>query len=397
MEQIKERILALSKAYFKDVVSWRRHIHANPELSMQEYQTSAFVAARLKEMGIPHETGIATTGVVGLIKGRNPDKKAIALRADMDALPITEANDVDYKSRNHGVMHACGHDVHTTSLLGTARILNELKDTFEGTVKLFFQPSEENYPGGAIQMIKEGVMENPKPAHAFGQHVYPELEAGKIGMKSGQYMASTDEVYLTVHGKGGHGAQPSRNIDPVVIAAYIIVALQQIVSRNASPDVATVLSFGRIIGDGQMNIIPNQVKIDGTLRTFDENWRKEARKKITKMAQSIAEGMGGSCDVKIVEGYPFVYNDPHITEKVKSWAIELLGEENVVDLPIRMTAEDFSYFAKEAPSCFYRLGNANFEKGISSSLHTPTFDVDEKCLETGMGLMAWVAIKALEG
>jgi len=396
MEHIKNKILKLSKSFFEDAVAWRRHIHANPELSMQEFKTSAFVAERLKEMGIPIQTGIAKTGVVGLIEGNNPEKKAIALRADMDALPIIEVNEVDYKSKNHGVMHACGHDVHTTSLLGTARILNELKNEFEGTVKLFFQPSEEQYPGGAIMMINEGVMENPRPAHAFGQHVYPELEAGKVGLKSGQYMASTDEVYLTVHGKGGHGAQPSRNIDPVVIAAYIIVALQQIVSRNASPDVATVLSFGRIIGEGQMNIIPNQVKIDGTLRTFDEAWRKDARKKITKMAQSIAEGMGGRCDVRIVEGYPYVFNDPEITDKVKSWAIELLGEENVVDLPIRMTAEDFSYFAKEVPSCFYRLGNANNERGINSSLHTPTFDVDENCLETGMGLMAWVAIKSLQ-
>jgi amidohydrolase len=397
MKNLKEKILALSKNFYGDAVVWRRCIHAHPELSMQEYETSAFVGEKLKEMGISIQTGIAKTGIVGIIKGRNPEKKVIALRADMDALPIQETNDVEYKSLIPGVMHACGHDVHTASLLGTARILSTLKNDFEGTVKLFFQPSEEQYPGGAIMMINEGVLENPKPAHAFGQHVYPELEAGKIGLKSGEYMASTDEVYITVYGKGGHGAQPSRNIDPVVIAAYIIVALQQIVSRNASPDVATVLSFGRIIGDGQMNIIPDQVKIDGTLRTFDENWRKEARRKIKRMAESIAEGMGGRCDVKIVEGYPYVYNDPAITENVKSWAIELLGKENVVDLPIRMTAEDFSYFAKEIPSCFYRLGNANNAKGINSSLHTSTFDVDEKCLETGMGLMAWIAVKALAG
>ncbi len=395
MTLLKNKILELSKIYHQEVISWRRYIHAHPELSMQEFETSNYVAARLTEIGIPFEQGIAKTGIVGIISGKNPEKKTVALRADMDALPINEANDVPYKSKNEGVMHACGHDVHTSSLLGTAKILQEIKDQFEGTVKLFFQPSEENYPGGAIQMIKEGVMENPRPDHAFGQHVYPELEAGKVGLKSREYMASTDEIYFTVKGKGGHAAQPFRNIDPVLIASHIIVALQQIVSRHSSPDVPTVLSFGRIIGEGQTNIIPDEVKISGTIRTFDEEWRKAAHQKIKKMAQSIAEGMGGSCDVFIDSGYPFVYNDPEITEKSKNWAIELLGEENVVDLPVRMTAEDFAYFANEVPSCFYRLGVANESRGINSSLHSSTFDVDEKSLETGMALMAYIAVKAL--
>ncbi len=395
MNDLKNRILELSKIYHHEVISWRRHIHANPELSMQEYQTSAYVAALLDEFGIAYEKGIAKTGIVALIYGKNPEKKTIALRADMDALPILEANDLDYKSKNNGVMHACGHDVHTSSLLGTAKILSELKDDFEGTVKLFFQPSEERYPGGAIQMIKAGALENPRPKHVFGQHVYPELEAGKVGFRSGQYMASTDEIFLTVKGKGGHAAQPSRNIDPILIASHIIVALQQIVSRHNSPEMPTVLSFGRIIGDGQTNIIPNEVKIAGTIRTFDEKWRKEAHQKITKMAQSIAEGMGGSCDVFVDAGYPFVYNDPQITENARGWAIELLGKENVIELPIRMTAEDFSYFANEVPSCFYRLGVANESLGINSSLHTPTFNVDEKSLQTGMSLMAWIAVNTL--
>jgi len=395
MKDLKQTIKELSCKYLKEITNIRRHIHTYPELSKEEYKTAELVAVKLREMGIEVETGVAKTGVVALIKGKNPDKKTVALRADMDALQITEENDVPYKSQNEGVMHACGHDAHTSSLLGTAKILSELKDQFEGTVKLFFQPSEERYPGGAIEMIKAGVMENPRPVNVFGQHVYPELEAGKIGLKSGKYMASTDEVFLTVKGKGGHGGQPMNNIDPVLIASHIVVALQQIVSRNANPSMPTVLSFGRFIADGRTNVIPNHVNIEGTIRTFDEEWRKTAHQKITKMAESIADSMGGSCEVYIDPGYPFVYNDPEVTENTKAWAIDYLGEENVVDLPLRMTAEDFSYFANEAPSCFYRLGVRNEERGIVSNLHTPTFDVDELSLETGMGLMAWIAVNAL--
>jgi len=396
MEHLKTKIKALAKAYLADITGIRRHIHANPELSTREFETAAFVASKLAEMGIPFQEGVAETGIVALIQCKNPSHKTIALRADMDALPIFEENEVSYKSKNEGVMHACGHDAHTASLLGAARILKAMREDFEGTIKLFFQPSEERYPGGAIRMIKAGAMENPRPVHVFGQHVYPELEAGKVGMRSGEYMASTDEVFLTIRGKGGHAAQPMNVIDPILIASHIIVALQQIVSRNASPTVPTVLSFGRIIGDGRTNVIPDKVIVEGTIRTFDEAWRKQAHQKIIKMAQSIAEGMGGSCDVFIDSGYPFVYNDPEITAKTKDWAIEFLGQENVVDLPLRMTAEDFSYFAREAPSCFYRLGVRDEERGIISNLHTSTFDVDEKSLETGMGLMAWIAVNALK-
>lgn len=395
MTDIKNTILELSKSFHKEVVTWRRHIHTNPELAFQEYKTAAFVAERLKSFGVEFQDGVAKTGIVATIKGKNPDKKTIALRADMDALPIIEANDVPYKSINNGVMHACGHDVHTSSLLGTAKILSDLSGHFEGTVKLFFQPSEEQYPGGAKVMIEEGVLENPRPVHIFGQHVFPELEAGKVGFKSGDYMASTDELHLTVKGKGGHAAQPARNIDPVLIASHIVVALQQIVSRHNSPEVPTVLSFGRIIGDGQTNIIPDEVKISGTIRTFDEKWRRSAHQKITKMAEAIADGMGGKCEVIVDHGYPFLYNDPEITEKSRQWAKDLLGEHNVIELPIRMTAEDFSYFANEVPSCFYRLGVANQSRGINARLHTSTFDVDEKSLETGMALMSYIAIKAL--
>lgn len=390
------RIKQQAAALLPELIDIRRHLHRHPELSMHEARTSNFIQLRLIEMGVPFETGMAKHGVVGLIKGKNPGSRTIALRADMDALPITEQNETAYCSENPGVMHACGHDVHMTSLLGASAILNELKDEFEGTIKLIFQPSEEKFPGGASMMIAEGVLENPRPEKMFGQHVLPTLEAGKVGFKAGKYMASTDEVYLTVKGRGGHGATPELNVDPVLIAAHILVALQQIVSRNAPPQLPAVLSFGRFIADGQTNIIPNEVKLDGTLRTFDENWRAEAHMKITHMAQSIAESMGGSCDVFIDKGYPFLVNDAEVTEKARLAAIEYLGAEQVVDLDLRMTAEDFAYYSQQLPVCFYRLGVRNEAKGIVHNLHTTRFDVDESSLETGAGLMAWLAVKALE-
>ncbi len=390
------RIKQQAAALLPELIDIRRHLHRHPELSMHEARTSNFIQLRLIEMGVPFETGMAKHGVVGLIKGKNPGSRTIALRADMDALPITEQNETAYCSENPGVMHACGHDVHMTSLLGASAILNELKDEFEGTIKLIFQPSEEKFPGGASMMIAEGVLENPRPEKMFGQHVLPTLEAGKVGFKAGKYMASTDEVYLTVKGRGGHGATPELNVDPVLIAAHILVALQQIVSRNAPPQLPAVLSFGRFIAEGQTNIIPNEVKLDGTLRTFDENWRAEAHMKITHMAQSIAESMGGSCDVFIDKGYPFLVNDAEVTEKARLAAIEYLGAEQVVNLDLRMTAEDFAYYSQQLPVCFYRLGVRNEEKGIVHNLHTTRFDVDESSLETGAGLMAWLAVKALE-
>ncbi|WP_224996787.1 M20 family metallopeptidase [Cesiribacter sp. SM1] len=393
--ELLERVKVLAAQYEQDLVANRRHLHANPELSFQEYQTAAFIQERLKSWGIPFKAPVAGTGVVGTIEGRNPQKKVFALRADMDALPILEANDVPYKSKNDGVMHACGHDVHTTSLLGAARILNELKDSFEGTVRLIFQPGEELLPGGASLMIKEGVLKNPEPAAIVGQHVMPLIPAGKVGFREGMYMASTDELYVTVKGKGGHAAMPEQNIDPVLITAHILVALQQIVSRVANPKIPTVLSFGKIIANGATNVIPNEVKIEGTFRTMDETWRAEAHKRMKKMAESIAEGMGGQCDFDIQKGYPYLENDPELTRQARTAAVEYLGEENVLDLDLWMAAEDFSYYSHEVDSCFYRLGTRNEDRGITSSVHSPTFDIDEKALPIGAGLMAWIALKQL--
>lgn len=394
MNNLQNIIKNKASEYFSEMVEIRRYLHKFPELSKEEFKTSVFIQEYLRKENIEFKI-LAKTGIVGLIKGKNPDKKVVALRADMDALPITEENDCEYKSQNKGIMHACGHDVHMTVLMGAAKILNELKHEFEGTIKLIFQPSEETFPGGAITMINEGVLENPKPDKIFGLHVLPSLESGKIGMKSGNYMASTDEVYLTVYGKGGHGATPDLNIDPVLIGSHIVVALQQIVSRNSSPSVPTVLSFGRFIADGRTNIIPNIVKIDGTMRTFDEKWRNEAHVKIKKMSEMIAESMGGKCEVFIDKGYPFLSNDELLTQKTFSHGIEFLGENNVEHLDFRMTAEDFAYFSQRIPSCFYRLGTGNNKKGINNNLHTSKFDVDEKSIETGIGFMTYLALKEL--
>jgi len=395
MPNLKNRIHRLSMSYLKETTQIRRYLHANPELSGQEARTAAYISKLLKDWGIEHETGIAGHGIVALIRGSHPDEKVIALRADMDALPIVEKNAVPYVSVNPGVMHACGHDIHMASLLGTAKILKSCENEMRGTVKLIFQPSEETYPGGALPMIKAGVLENPRPQFIIGQHVFPELEAGKIGLKSGKYMASTDEVHLTVKGKGGHAATPHMLVDPVVISAHIILALQQIVSRNALPTTPSVLSFGRVIADGRANVVPDEVKISGTMRTFDEQWREEMHKKIRRMAKSIAEAMGGKCQVDIHKGYPYVFNDPDTTTKIRDYAEAYLGKENVEDLEMRMTAEDFSYFANEVPGCFYRLGVMNEARGITSNLHTATFDADESCLVTGMGLMAWIVLNEL--
>jgi amidohydrolase len=389
---ILKKIKELSNEYASEVISFRRHLHANPELSYQEFNTAQFIASQLKSLGITPQEGVAGTGVVALVEGKNPTKRVVALRADIDALPIIELNSVDYKSKNIGVMHACGHDVHTSSLLGTAKILQTIKDQFEGSVKLIFQPGEEKNPGGASLMIKEGVLQNPTPFSIIGQHVFPLLPVGKIGFREGKYMASSDEIYLKVIGKGGHGAAPELTIDPVVIASHIIIALQQIISRNASPKQPTVLTFGKITANGATNIIPDEVNIAGTFRALDEGWRKEGLERIQKMAESIAEGMGGRCEVDIHHGYPYLENSPELTQRIKKAAEEYVGKENVVDIDLTLGSEDFAYYSQIIPASFYRLGTRNEAKGITSYVHTPTFDIDEDALKIGPGLMAWMAI-----
>lgn len=391
---IKDKIQALSSEIFEQVVAYRRHIHANPELSFKEYETSAFIKRQLTEWGIPF-TEMADTGVVGLITGDLPSDRIIALRADMDALPILEANDKPYSSKNTGVMHACGHDVHSSSLLGSAYIINSLKAEYGGTVKLIFQPAEELLPGGASIMIKEGVLENPKPQYIVGQHVMPLIETGKVGFRSGIYMASTDELYVTVHGKGGHGAQPHQNIDPVLIASHIIIALQQIVSRNADPRLPSVLSFGKVQANGATNIIPNEVTLEGTFRTLNEEWRAEAKRLMKKMAEGIAESMGGSCEFRIMNGYPYLINEPELTGNARAFAEDYLGKEQVIDLDIWMAAEDFAYYSQVTDACFYRLGTGNAAKDTMYSVHTPKFDIDEEALKISTGLMAYIALKQL--
>ncbi len=390
-----QKIKSLSETYSREVVEFRRHLHAHPELSYQEYNTAKYVAGQLKALGIPFKEGVATTGVVAEIKGRSGEGKVIALRADMDALPINETNDVPYRSKVEGVMHACGHDVHTASLLGTARILNEVKDQFDGTIRLLFQPGEEKNPGGASYMIRDGALDNPRPSGIIGQHVFPLLPVGKIGFREGMYMASCDEIYLRVIGKGGHAAAPDLAVDPILIASHILVALQQVISRNASPKQPTVLSFGNIIGKGATNIIPNEVNIAGTFRAMNEDWRASALSKIRRMAESIAEGMGGKCEVEISKGYPYLENNPALTRRIRKAAEAYVGQENVVDLDITLGAEDFSYYSQVIPASFYRLGTSNAAKGISSYVHTPTFDIDEDALRISPGLMAWMAIGEL--
>lgn len=391
-----EKIKRLAEDNFNNTLADRRHLHKHPELSFQEFKTQEYVWQRLSEIGVDKKHKIAGTGIVALIEGNNPASKVIALRGDMDALPIQETNKTEYASVNAGVMHACGHDVHTSSLLGVATLLTQMRNEFSGTVKLLFQPGEEKLPGGASLMIQEGALKNPTISGILGQHVMPHIEVGKVGFRSGIYMASTDEIYVTVKGKGGHGAIPHLNIDPVLISSHLIVALQQLVSRNANPIMPSVLSFGKVIANGATNVIPDTVYIEGTFRTLDEKWRNDAHAKMIKMAEAIAEGMGGKCEFKIVRGYPALVNNPELTASARKNAVEYLGKENVLDLDIWMAAEDFSFYSQQAPACFYRLGVRNEQKNITSSVHTSTFDIDEDALKIGVGLMTYLALCELK-
>jgi amidohydrolase len=395
MKNLQDKIRQLSKDNHLKVVAIRRHLHAHPELSFQEYNTAKYIAQTLKDMGIIVQEGIANTGLMVQIEGKNPSKNIIALRADIDALPIQEENQVPYKSRIDGVMHACGHDVHTSSLIGTTMILHELRNEFEGTIKLIFQPAEEKAPGGAIAMIREGVLQNPAPSVILAQHVSSLIPAGKIGFTKGTVMASTDELHLIVQGKGGHAATPHLAVDPILIAAHIVIALQQIVSRNIDPIKPCVLSICKIAAGEATNVIPEEVHLAGTLRTINEELRQEAKQRITQICQSIAQGMGGSCKVNILQGYPATYNDPALTTRTMQAAEEYLGTDKVQHMDMCMAGEDFAYFAQAIPGCYYLLGIQNKAMGINSFVHTPTFNVDEEVLAIAPGLMAWLAINEL--
>jgi len=383
------KIKELAAAYAPEFIAVRHHLHTHPELSYQEYETSAFVQSKLRELGIPFEVK-AETGVIGLLEGRNPGSRVIALRADMDALPIQEENDVPYRSVNDGVMHACGHDVHTTCLLGAAKILHTLRDEWEGTVKLIFQPGEEKNPGGASLLIKENALENPVPSAIFGLHVHPGLPVGRLSFRGGKVMASADELYITVKGKGGHAAAPHLCVDPILIASHLVVALQQVVSRRNDPHNPTVLSITAFNGGTTTNVVPNEVKLKGTFRAMDETWRFKAHDLIRSVAKGVVEGMGGELDLLIDVGYPCVYNNEELNELARRKAMEFAGEDKVEETEKRMGAEDFGYYSQLIPGCFYRLGVMNQEKGITAGVHTPTFNIDESAIEIGMGMMAWL-------
>jgi len=389
MNPLQQRIQQLAKQYHEEFINVRHHLHAHPELSYQEFETSKYIQQQLQRIGIPFEIK-ATTGVIGLLKGRNPDKKTIALRADIDALPIKEANTVSYKSINEGIMHACGHDVHTTCLLGASKILNELKSEWEGTIKLIFQPGEEKNPGGASLLIKEGVLENPKPQAIFGLHVHPQLETGKLSFRGGQVMASADEIYITIKGKGGHAAAPHLTADTILIASQLVVSLQQIISRNNNPLSPSVLSITSFQGGYTTNVIPSEVKLMGTFRAVNEEWRFKAHELIRKQATALITGMGAELDLHIDIGYPSVFNNEALNEKARSLGEEYLGAENVETTEMRMGAEDFGFYTQQIPGCFFRLGSGNAQNGINSGVHTPTFNIDEKAIEVGMGMMAWL-------
>ncbi len=386
---LTEKIKQLARLYAPDLISIRHHLHAHPELSYQEFETSKFVQGKLSEAGIPFRV-MATTGVVGLIEGRHPDKRVIALRADMDALPIREENDVPYRSKKEGVMHACGHDVHTTILLGAARILHELKEEWEGTVKLIFQPGEEKNPGGASLLIKEGVLKDPAPQAIFGLHVHPGLETGKLSFRGGMVMASADEIYITIRGKGGHAAAPHLTADTILIASQLVVALQQIISRNRNPFSPSVLSITSMQGGHTTNVIPTEVKLMGTFRAMDEEWRYRAHELIRKQATALVEGMGAEIDLHIDVGYPMVNNNMALDHIARREAAAYMGAANVLETEVRMGAEDFGYYTQQIPGCFYRLGVMNIGKGITAGVHTPVFNIDESAIEAGAGMMAWL-------
>ncbi len=390
---LQGRIKELAKKYRDEFIDIRHHLHAHPELSYKEFETSKFVQEKLKACDIPFEIK-ATTGVIGIIEGNNPHSRIIALRADMDALPIKEENEEEYKSKNDGVMHACGHDVHTTCLLGAAKILSETKNQWEGTVKLIFQPGEEKNPGGASLLIKEGVLENPAPQCIFGLHVNPQLEKGLLSFRSGKVMASADEIYITIRGKGGHAAAPHLTVDTILIASQLVVSLQQIISRHNDPLQPSVLSITSFQGGFTTNVIPAEVKLMGTFRAMNEEWRFKAHDLIRKQTEGLVAAMGAEVDLHIDVGYPSVYNDELLNSKANMIAKEFMGSANVLETEVRMGAEDFGFYTQKIPGCFFRLGTRNTKEEITAGVHTPKFNIDEDAIEIGIGMMAFFGATA---
>lgn len=387
-------VIQKSEQLFEKVKEYRQHLHKHPELSYQEFETMKFISSQLTKIGIPHETEVADTGIIGIIRGDHhaKDQACIGLRADIDALPIHEQNNVDYKSQNDGVMHACGHDVHTSVLLGAAEILYEIRNELKNPVKLIFQPGEEKNPGGASLMIKAGCLKNPSVKEMYALHVFPDFKVGQVGTKEGLYMASCDEVYIDIKGKSGHGATPHETIDSILVGAEIVTSLQQIVSRKCDPKIPCVLNFGHFEALGTTNVVPENVHIKGTFRTMNEEWRAQALKQIVKQTELIAEAHGAKATVEISKGYPFLENDVELTRNFVNKANHWLGEENVHDLPIRLTAEDFSFYAQEIPTCFFRIGVRNEEKGIVHGVHNAKFDIDHEALKTGMQMMVMTCL-----
>ena len=394
-ERMKAHIQQLTVNNHKYVVNCYHHLHAHPELSFQEFETARFIENELTKMRIPFCANIGGTGILGKIEGRNPLKKVIALRADMDALPVCEAVDIPFKSTNENVMHACGHDAHTSCLLGAAKILNELKDEFEGTILLIFQPGEEKAPGGACLMLEDGIFDEIEPELIIAQHVSVDYPTGTMGFLSGMIMASADEIHIKIHGKGGHGALPHLVNDTVLAASQTIVSLQQVRSRLCHPLTPMVLTFGKLIADGATNVIPHEVQLSGTLRTFDEKWRNEAKNHINRIITETCAANGCTAEIDMPLGYPCVINNEEITTKARSFAEEWVGKENLRTLEIRMTSEDFGFFTQKYPCTFYRFGVKGEINANTGGLHSSTFQIDEKALETGMGGMAWIAWKFL--
>ncbi len=393
MEEIELINIIKSKVedYHTDTVNQYKYLHQHPELSFEEKNTSAYVQQMLDFWKIEYRSNIGGYGILACVKGKNPASRTIALRADMDALPITEQNRVSFKSQNEGVMHACGHDTHTASLLSAARIINEMKDSFEGTILFIFQPGEEKHHGGASLMLKDGIFDTYKPDLIIGQHAYVDYQVGTVGFESGVIMASADEVHIKIKGKGGHGAIPHEANDTVLAASQLIVSMQQIVSRRSNPFKPCVLTFGKFIADGATNIIPNEVVLAGSLRCMDEEVRNKLKPIIKEIAISTAAAYGCQCEIDVYDGYPCTYNDEKVTTIAKSFAIEYLGEDKVLGLPKRMTSEDFGFFSQEYPCTFYRYGIKGEQH--CTGLHTPTFLIDEDALRTSVGTIAYLALR----